>query len=472
MLTRRLPRSVALAAALTMLTASMASATIPDDAALPDDVVEAVRHEGRDRYETAARTALASHPDGASTAIIARGDDFPDGLAASYLAGAEDAPILLTAPSQLPFPTQDALQELSVRDAIIVGGPAAVSEDVAARIAELLGGEQHVDRVAGQTRFETAAYVFNRVGTAGRLTDLTGDSDTQLTTAVVASGRSFPDALAAGPLANAAGVPILLTEPDDLPQITRLAIESGVEQILVAGGPVSVGGSVVSQLRAIAGVEVVHRVSGPDRTATAARLADVTRDQLGWPAAAVSVALGTDFPDALSLAPAAAGRRAPILLTRSTDDAGAATFAYVHAACDTVTDGGLTIAGGPVAVGPSAERQLELATSCADASAALSGSIAGSGQAWVWTESLCYAVRVQDLPGTATTTDIRGEDGSVVADLDVPAPPGDGLAAGCLTDEDIHDGTAESLRSAMAEDPSQFEIVVRTADGAIRGPLG
>ena len=238
--TRRLPRSVALAAALTMLTASMATATIPDDAALPDDAVAAQRHEGRDRYETAARTALASHPDGASTAIIARGDDFPDGLAASYLAGAEDAPILLTAPTQLPFPTQDALQELGVRDAIIVGGPAAVSEDVAARIAELLGGEQHVDRVAGQTRFETAAYVFNRVGTAGTMTDLTGDSDQQLTTAVVASGRSFPDALAAGPLANAAGVPILLTEPDSLPQITRFAIDTGIEQILIAGGPVSV----------------------------------------------------------------------------------------------------------------------------------------------------------------------------------------------------------------------------------------
>ena len=468
--TRRLPRSVALAAALTMLTASMATATIPDDAALPDDAVAAQRHEGRDRYETAARTALASHPDGASTAIIARGDDFPDGLAASYLAGAEDAPILLTAPTQLPFPTQDALQELGVRDAIIVGGPAAVSEDVAARIAELLGGEQHVDRVAGQTRFETAAYVFNRVGTAGTMTDLTGDSDQQLTTAVVASGRSFPDALAAGPLANAAGVPILLTEPDSLPQITRFAIDTGIEQILIAGGPVSVGGSVVSQLRAIDGVQVVHRVSGPDRTATAARLADVTRDQLGWPAAAVSVALGTDFPDALSLAPAAADQRAPILLTRSTDDAGAATFASVQAACDTLTN--LTIAGGPVAVGPSAERQLELATSCADLGASLSGSIAGSGQAWVWTASLCYAVRVQDLPGTATSAGIRRDGGAVAADLEVPAPPSDGLAAGCLTDDDVRDGTADDLRSALAEDPSQFEVVVRTADGAIRGPLG
>ncbi len=472
-----LPRSarrlVALTAAALVVVSGTAVADIPSDDALPGDVVRAQRYQGEDRYETAARTALQSHPSGADTAIIARGDAFPDGLAASYLAGAEDAPILLTAPTEFPFPTQDALEQLGARDAILIGGPSAISQDVEDELVRLLGGKEHVERVAGQTRFETAAYVFNRVGTAGTLRDLSGDTDRQLTTAVVASGRSFPDALAAGPLANAAGVPILLTEPDSLPEITRIAIDTGIEQILVAGGPVSIAGSVVDELRAIDRVQVVHRVSGPDRTATAARLAEVTRAQLGWPAEAVSVALGTDFPDALSLAPAAADRHAPILLTRSSTDAGASTFASVQAACDTLTDGGLTIAGGPVAVGPSAERQLELATSCADLGASLAGSIAGSGQAWVWSESLCYAIRVRDLAAPATRADIRGADGSVAAVLEVPSPAtADGLGVGCLTDDDVRDGTADDLRAALAEDPSQFTVVVRTDDGAIRGQLG
>ena len=143
----------------------------------------------------------------------------------------------------------------------------------------------------------------------------------------------------------------------------------------------------------------------------------------------------------------------------------------MQAACDTLTN--LTIAGGPVAVGPSAERQLELATSCADLWASLSGSIAGSGQAWVWTAVALLRrpgpgpARGRDEPPTSAGTTGRSSPTSTS-----PPRPATGWPPGCLTDDDVRDGTADDLRSALAEDPSQFEVVVRTADGAIRGPLG
>ena len=284
-------RVVALAAAAVLATTTAATADIREGQ-VPDEAEPADRHAGGTRYATAALTALDSFPDGADTAIIARGDEFPDGLAASYLAGLEDAPILLTKPSELPLETQDAMADnaLGTQRAVIVGGPAAIDASVEERLEELLGPD-NVRRVSGQSRFETAAIVFNEGG-AGTLRDVSGDSDRRLRTAIVASGRNFPDALAAGPLAHAAGVPILLTERTDLPGITRIALESDVQQVIVAGGPVAVSDAVVSEIEGIDGIQVVERVSGGDRTATAAAFAELTRDQLGWDATAASLSGG------------------------------------------------------------------------------------------------------------------------------------------------------------------------------------
>lgn len=482
-LTRSLVRGAALSAAVLLATTVTATADIPGDGALPDDAVPAERYEGDDRYATAGLTALATYPDGAPTAIIARGDDFPDGLAASFLAGVEDAPILLTQPSSLPLFTQDALQQLGTQRAIIIGGPAAIDQSVQDRLVELLG-EGNVDRASGQDRFQTAAFVFDRVGEFGTLADVSGASDQQLTTAIVASGRNFPDALSAGPLAHAAGVPILLTEPDRLPDITRFTLERGVEQVLVAGGPVTIDEGVVARLRGIDGVQVVERVSGPDRTATAAEFAALAREQLGWPAEAATVSLGTDFPDALSLAPAASRMQAPILLTRSTSEVGPATFASLQDTCQTLAD--VVIAGGDVAVDASAERQAELATSCADHAFPMDpdqvvggGDAQAAGAGWIWTESLCYAARVQDLSSPALAAHVHsgdaGQNGPIVATLDTPSPTtGDGLSIGCLTDEDVEEGTAAELRTALQEDPSGFYVQVHSEDhpnGAVRGQV-
>lgn len=488
-LTRSLARASALAAVAVLTTALAATAEIPDDDALPDDAVAAERLAGVNRYQTAQDIANEAYPDGADTVIIARGDAFPDGLAASYLAGVEDAPILLTQPNALTLETQDAMDDLQPERAIIVGGPTAIDQNVEDALVAYLGGADRVRRIEGNDRFFTAAVISNE-GAAGTLSDLSGDSTDELRTAIVASGRNFPDALAAGPLAHAGNLPILLTEPDRLPDITALALENrDIQQVIVAGGPVTISEAVLDQIAGIGGVEVVQRVSGADRTATAVELADLAREQLGWPAENTAVALGTDFPDALSLAPAASGMQAPILLTRASDHVGAPTFAALQATCDTA--GRLAIAGGETAVDATTERQAELATSCADHAVELTseavvadgetgaGDPEASGNAWIWTESLCYAVRAQDLSSPATDAALRsggaGTNGGVVAALDTPQPTtGDGLAVGCLTADDIQDGTPDDLRSALQEEPESFYVDVRSEDhpdGALRGQV-
>src|SRR3712207_1457604 len=67
----------------------------PAGAILPD--VAESRIAGADRYSTAAQVALATFAPDLDNIIVASGENFPDGLAASGLAGAVDAPVLLTA---------------------------------------------------------------------------------------------------------------------------------------------------------------------------------------------------------------------------------------------------------------------------------------------------------------------------------------------------------------------------------------
>ena len=64
-------------------------------------------------------------------------------------------------------------------------------------------------RIAGADRYSTAATLSRAHFPAG------------VPVAFVATGRNFPDALAVGPVAGMQGGPVLLTDPNSLPQATR-----------------------------------------------------------------------------------------------------------------------------------------------------------------------------------------------------------------------------------------------------------
>jgi len=92
-----------------------------------------------------------------TTALVARGADpqasqaWADALTGGWYGATTQAPVLLTTPDSLPPATVQALEGL---DAVaIVGGTAAVSDGVAARLAETVGT---VERLSGATRFATA----------------------------------------------------------------------------------------------------------------------------------------------------------------------------------------------------------------------------------------------------------------------------------------------------------------------------
>lgn len=95
------------------------------------------RLAGTNRYETAVEISKAfGYGDGndAPAAYVATGQNFPDALAGSTLAGAQDSPIILVkgpdARDEVPDEIADELDRISPNQVFILGGTNAVSQDV------------------------------------------------------------------------------------------------------------------------------------------------------------------------------------------------------------------------------------------------------------------------------------------------------------------------------------------------------
>ena len=282
------------------------------------------------------------------TVVIARGDNFPDALAASYLAGKNRVPILLTTPSSVPAETVASLREHGVTDVVLVGGTTSITPAVAAFISALpayqasanlsgaaTGNTITVTRVGGADRYDTAKAVAEQAGLdgAGTAGILNGTSCSAEKTAILASGENFPDALAAGGLAfggvrgcGGGPLPLLLTPKNGLTQSTVEAISDlGIKQIILMGGEQSVVPAVQSALETLPGV-TVGRVAGPTRQDTAIALANTILGQptIGkWNRGGFLVATPGTFPDALVAAPLSGTALAPLYLAAGTTSFGA-----------------------------------------------------------------------------------------------------------------------------------------------------
>jgi cell wall-associated protease len=260
---------------------------------------------GVDRVATAVSVAC-SYWDASSQAVIARADTYPDALAGTPLAGTLDAPLLLTGSDDVPDGVLRALEELGVEQVTLLGGTAALDEDVD---EQLRAAGLRTDRIEGTDRYATAAAIAQRVASA------------PVPRAVVVTGSGFADAVAAGAyLGTDVLPPMLLTERGRVPDVTRDALEAlAPQEIVVVGGSAVIEDAVVAELEDLS--PSVRRVAGGNRYATSeAVLADVgpSGDR------PLVLATGAAFPDALTAGSLAARLGAALLLVDPADPAQAA----------------------------------------------------------------------------------------------------------------------------------------------------
>lgn len=281
-----------LLAASTALTATSAQAA------------ETSRLAGANRYQTASAVAQAAYPDGAGTAVLARGDEFADALAAAALAGTRDAPVLLTRPGDLPVTTRRSLDDLGVSHVVIVGGRRAVGGGVAGRLRE---SGYTVTRVAGHDRYATAA----RIGRRSTVGTVNGER-----LAFVTRGDLPADAVTAAPVAARGPHPVLLARHGSLPTVSARALEDlGVDRAVIVGGTAAVSRRVARQIRDL-GIDT-HRVGGTDRAHTAQRLAYWSNRTGALEPSEVMLTRPDEFADAVVSAAYGGVTGAPLLFIHS-----------------------------------------------------------------------------------------------------------------------------------------------------------
>lgn len=284
---------------------------------------------GSDRFDTSVEISERHYPAGADTVILATGMRFADGLAAAGLAGTYGAPILLTGPDALPQVVADEIVRLGAGRVVIMGGTNAVSQDVADEVASL--GDITVDRIGGADRYETASMI------AEEIIALAEEGKGFGGTFFIARGDLFADALTASPVAYGNRIPILLVAPDELPEATIDVIQAaGTERIVIVGGTAAVSRSVATQAAALA--DSSERIDGTDRYDTSANFSQWAITGSLATQAAVGIATGEKFPDALSGGAGIGSRSGVVLLTPqgSVNDSVADTLAGWGALVDSL----------------------------------------------------------------------------------------------------------------------------------------
>lgn len=169
------------------------------------------RISGQTRYETSLRIAQAAYGVAASggeapsQVIIATGANFADALSVSPYAYAGKLPILLCDPvSGLSDDALAFLKDKGIRHAMIVGGNQAVPASVESQLKTV---DVSFDRYSGNTRYETSVKIAERASSIYNNSSILG-----LNGSIFATGKNFPDALAAGSVAGHSRSFVLLVD--------------------------------------------------------------------------------------------------------------------------------------------------------------------------------------------------------------------------------------------------------------------
>lgn len=159
-----------------------------------------------------------------------------------------------------------------------------------------------ITRIAGRDRIDTV----NQIALAGWPSGANA--------VIIARADDFPDALAGVPLARLYNAPILITHQNELDKgVIDVLQKLKPLQATVLGGEGAISKEVEAELaEVLSWTDNIRRIAGENRFETAALIAqEFPRER------AVALATGMDFPDALSLASAAASAEMPLLLTSS-----------------------------------------------------------------------------------------------------------------------------------------------------------
>lgn len=253
------------------------------------------RMYGATRFETSYLAAKKGWTT-SDTVIIAPGMSYPDALCAGPLAAKNNAPILLARNESLSSQSElkNLLSSLKVKKAIIVGGPTVLSTSFENGIKAM---SISTERLGGLDRYETSVKIAQAVGTNGEV--------------AIATGAGFADSLSISAVAGIRRMPILLTEKSVLTGTVKKYLDKqSITKSYIIGGTTVISDSVAKSVKS------PERIGGADRYETNEKIFNKFKGSLT--SSEMFMALGTNFPDALSISALAAQKKSFVLLTNTT----------------------------------------------------------------------------------------------------------------------------------------------------------
>lgn len=261
---------------------------------------------GDSRFETAIEVSKEGFADGTANAVVLVGQDaVVDGLASAPLAAKKKAPILLAKKDGLTKETEAEMlrvlgnTNLSTKTIYIIGGESQISKATEEKLAKL---GVKVERLAGETRYETSLAIAKAV-------DSTNEN------AYIVGGHAEADAMSIAAKAAQANSPIVVVSNGELNEETKKFLNQ--KQLEIIGGTNSLSSDVETELAKIDKDKSVTRIAGLDRQETNAKVINKYYSQATEMFVAKDGKVGgtSQLIDALTAAPLAGSKKAPIVLS-------------------------------------------------------------------------------------------------------------------------------------------------------------
>lgn len=249
-------------------------------------------------------TAIEASKKGWNTsdyAVLVNGSAYSDGLVAATLAKAYDAPILFTQSSsknpQVESSVTSELARLNTKKVFIIGGTGVVPQKVQDELSKY-----NPERISGTDRYDTSVKV------AKYLID---NKKIDGSSAVIANGYGYADALSVSSYAAVKGYPIILVNKDALPDTVSDYLKNlKINSCYVVGGTGVISDALTQKLPG-----TVKRFAGQNRYDT--NVAILSKLAVDCDYTNVYVASGETYADAITASALAAKNNAPIILVGS-----------------------------------------------------------------------------------------------------------------------------------------------------------
>ncbi len=256
----------------------------------PVSIQTVQRFEGPTRYGTNYALNVARMKPG-KPLFVATGASFPDALTIGPAVSLNEGSLVLAPSRGLDTQTLNLIRSRKPSQVYVVGGTSAVSEHVVSQLRSAAG--LNPVRIGGSNRYETSTAVYHRFF-----------ASRTISSAFVATGADYPDALSAAAAGGALNMPVVLVKGSSAtasldPSVAASLKSKRATALVFVGGTDVIKPSVETNVRR-QGFSV-SRMSGVNRYGTNAAVNGYVDTKTGS-VNGVWIATGKDFPDALSAA--------------------------------------------------------------------------------------------------------------------------------------------------------------------------